>query len=314
MNKFDRVFSILILLQSKNVLTAKAISDKYQVSLRTVYRDINTLKTAGVPIIGDPGVGYSIMEGYRLPPMMFNEEEAASLLTAEKFIGKLTDAKTQANYRNAMIKIRSILRSSEKESIAKLDEAIAISDDNNWSNQDYLHDMFRSIASKQIIQIDYRKVDGDTTQRKLEAIGCYHQYNAWYLIAYCLTRNDYRTFKVNRIVNLNVLKEKYHTKHISLKEYIDRQDESWKEDKRFYAIEISFKYSLIEYAERRKYYFGFVEQYDDGSQVHMKFLNTSLDFIARWLLQFGDQAKAIAPVELVDRMKSLTSSLHNHYN
>ncbi len=314
MNKFDRVFSILILLQTRSILTAKDIAERFEISVRTVYRDINTLKSAGVPIIGDPGIGYSIMEGYRLPPMMFSEEEASALLTAEKFIGKLTDSKTQSNYRNAMIKIKSILRNSEKQSLAKLDDAIAISDDNNWSDQTYLQDMFGSIASKKIMKIEYRKIDGATTQRKVEAIGCYHQYNAWYLIAFCLARKDYRTFKVNRIVDLRVLDQVFNTEHISLQEYIDRQDASWKEDKRFHTIEIVFKFSLLEYAEKRKYYFGFIDQIVREDEVQMKFLNTSLDFVARWLLQFGDQATVLAPVELIDLMQSLTERLYKHYH
>ena len=314
MNKFDRVFSILILLQTTSILTAKDIAERFEISIRTVYRDINTLKTAGVPIIGDPGIGYSIMVGYRLPPMMFSEEEAAALLTAEKFIGKLTDEDTQNHYRNAMLKIKSILRSSEKQSLTKLDDAIAVSDNNNWGDQAYLQDLFSSIATKRVLEIEYRKADGTLSFRKLEAIGCYHQYNAWYLIAFCLERKDYRTFKVNRVKNLKVLDQTFAAEHITLKEYIDRQDDSWKEDKKFHAIEISFKLSLMEHAERRKYYFGFVEQTVKADEVHMKFQNTSLELLARWLLQFGDQAIALAPTELVDRMRSLTINLNKHYH
>ena len=121
MNKFDRVISTLVLLQTKKIMKASTISERFDISLRTVYRDINTLKTAGIPIIGDPGIGYSIMDGYRLPPIMFTEAEVASLLTAEKFIGKITDKDTQVYYSSAMTKIKAILRSSEKQSLAVLD-------------------------------------------------------------------------------------------------------------------------------------------------------------------------------------------------
>jgi predicted DNA-binding transcriptional regulator YafY len=76
MNKFDRITAILIHLQSKRLVTAQELSDRFEVSLRTIYRDIETLLNAGVPIIGEVGVGYSMMEGYRLPPIMFTQEEA----------------------------------------------------------------------------------------------------------------------------------------------------------------------------------------------------------------------------------------------
>jgi len=314
MNKFDRVFSILILLQTKKVLTAAMISDKFDISLRTVYRDINTLRNAGVPIIGDPGVGYSIMEGYRVPPMMFNESEASALLTAEKFIGKLTDKETQAHYQSAMLKIKSILRGSEKQSLSVLDDSIAISDNNNWSDQSFLQDMFRSVAARYVMEIEYRKVDGTVSKRKLEAIGCYHQFNTWYLIAYCQSRKDYRIFKADRIVNLKVLEEHFNTNHISLKDYIDQQDDSWKEKQKFYEIEVAFSKQYLEFAEKRKYYFGFVEQIIKEDWVHMKFFNDSIEYVARWIMQFGDQATAIAPIELVDRMKTLAADLNRHYN
>jgi len=199
MNKFDRVISTLVLLQTRKVIKAMTISERFDISLRTVYRDIRTLKNAGIPIIGDPGIGYSIMDGYRMPPIMFNEGEAAALLTAEKFIAKLKDQDTQDYYSSAMMKIKAILRSSEKQSLAVLDDSIAISDDNKWENKTYLQDIFKGIAAQRILNIDYQKADGSSSQRKLEPIGCYHQFNNWYLVAFCQLQNDYRTFKINRI-------------------------------------------------------------------------------------------------------------------
>ena len=149
MNKFDRVISTLVLLQTKRVIKAITISERFDISLRTVYRDISTLKNAGIPIIGDPGIGYSIMEGYRLTPIMFNEGEAAAMLTAEKFIGKITDQETQAYYSNAMMKVKAILRSAEKQSLSILDDSIAITNNQPSQNKAYLQDLLKSIAAKQ---------------------------------------------------------------------------------------------------------------------------------------------------------------------
>ena len=313
MNKFDRVISTLVLLQTKKIINAKIIAERFNISIRTVYRDISTLKNAGIPIIGDPGVGYSIMDGYRLPPIMFNKEETSSLLTAEKFIGKLTDQDTQTYYSNAMMKIKAILRSSEKQSLAVLDDSIAILDKNSWENKAYLQDIFKGLAAKHILNIQYQKADGTNSKRKLEPIGCYHQFNNWYLVAFCQLQEDYRTFKMNRIVNLQVLDQHFDTKHISLQHYINQQDEAWKEQQQFQMIEIAFKQTYINFAENRKYYFGFVEQTVKNDVVHMKFLNSSIEIIARWLLQFGDQATVLAPTELKDRLKTLATQLYEHY-
>jgi len=314
MNKFDRVISTLVLLQTKRIIKASTISERFDISLRTVYRDISTLKNAGIPIIGDPGIGYSIMDGYRLPPIMFNEGEAAAMLTAEKFIGKITDQETQAYYSNAMMKVKAILRSAEKQSLDILDDSIAITNNQPSQNKAYLQDLLKSIAAKHILRIEYQKADGTNSDRKLEPIGCYYQYNNWYLLAFCQLKQDYRTFKVNRILSLKVLEQQFDSKHINLKDYIDQQSESWKEEHQFQNIEIAFSHAFVKYAERSKHYFGFVGQTIEKDAVLMKFQNSSLEIVARWLLQFGDQATVIAPIALRDRIKTLATQLYKHYN
>src|ERR1700759_4320698 len=114
MNRIDRISAILIHLQSRRVVKASDIAERFGISLRTVYRDVKTLEEAGVPIIGEAGVGYSIMDGYRLPPVMFTKEEATAFLTAEKFVEKLTDAHTVAHHQSAMYKVKAVLRSADK--------------------------------------------------------------------------------------------------------------------------------------------------------------------------------------------------------
>src|SRR5699024_8506905 len=89
--RFDRIVAILIQLQSKKVIKAQELADRFQVSLRTIYRDIRSLETAGVPLYGEAGTGYSLMEGYRLPPVMFTREEAGSFVAAEKLMQHFTD-------------------------------------------------------------------------------------------------------------------------------------------------------------------------------------------------------------------------------
>lgn len=313
MKKFDRVISTLVLLQTKKIINATTISERFGISLRTVYRDINTLKNAGIPIIGDPGIGYSIMDGYRIPPIMFNEGEAAALLTAEKFIGRLTDAETLAYYSSAMMKIKAILKSNEKQSLAALDDSIVFSDQNSWESQAYLQQAFKSIANKSILSLQYQKADGTQSTRDLEPIGCYHNFNNWYLVAYCRLKKDYRTFKTNRILSLTVLDTHFERQHLSLQDYIDQQDAAWKEEQQLHTIEIAFNKSLIEFAEKRKYYFGFVNQKNENDVVHMKFVNSSIEIFSRWLIQFGDQASVIAPIELKDLLKTMVTNLHEHY-
>src|ERR1700722_7411008 len=126
MNRIDRVSAILIQLQSRRVVKASDIAERFGISLRTVYRDVKTLEEAGIPLIGEAGVGYSIMDGYRLPPVMFTREEATAFLTAEKFIEKLTETSTTAHHKSAMYKVRAILKTAEKDLLENMDGNIEV--------------------------------------------------------------------------------------------------------------------------------------------------------------------------------------------
>src|SRR6185312_6094803 len=126
MNRIDRLTAILIQLQSRRVVKAQDIAERFSISLRTVYRDIRTLEEAGIPLLGEAGVGYSIMDGYRLPPIMFTKEEATAFLTAEKLIEKFTDTSTEESYKSAMYKIKAVLRVTEKDYLENIDHHIEV--------------------------------------------------------------------------------------------------------------------------------------------------------------------------------------------
>ncbi len=314
MNKFDRIISILILLQSKKINTAATIAERFETSLRTVYRDINTLKNAGIPIIGDPGIGYSIMEGYRLPPVMFNEGEALSMLTAEKFMANIADHETQQHYQSAMTKIKAVLRSSEKQALDILDDSIAITPYKTEEHKPYLQDLFKSIAARLLLQITYKKTDGKMSERTLEPIGCYHRSNKWYLVAYCQQQKDYRTFKMNRIQKVILLDKTFNRTHINLQHYLEEQAKAWKEQQKAQVVEVLFDTSIVEFANRRKYYFGLIEEVQQERGVRMKFWSYSIEIFARWLMPFTDKAVVLKPNVLQDRIQELSKELYQHYH
>ena len=314
MNKFDRIISILILLQTKKIITAAIIAERFEISLRTVYRDINTLKNAGIPIIGDPGVGYSIMEGYRLPPIMFNEGEALSLLTAEKFMANITDHETQKHYSAAMTKIKAVLRSAEKEALDILDDSISIVPYKSEEQKPFLQELFKSIATRHLLQVTYGKADGTSSERMLEPIGCYHQSNNWYLVAYCQLKNDYRTFKMNRIQKLISLDKTFERPHINLQHYLEEQEKGKTAQKQDQVVEVLFDNTIVEHADRRKYYFGLIEEERKAEGVRMKFWGSPIELMARWLIPFTNKVKILHPKALQDRIQELSKELYEHYH
>ena len=122
--RLARLTAILTHLQSKRLITASELAKKHGVSIRTIYRDIRALKRSGVPIITEEGKGYTLIEGYHLPPVSFTESEANALITAEQLISRNRDASLIEQYRQAMTKIKAVLRHKEKDKAALLSERL----------------------------------------------------------------------------------------------------------------------------------------------------------------------------------------------
>ncbi|MDB5139592.1 MAG: hypothetical protein JWR12_1508 [Mucilaginibacter sp.] len=307
MNRIDRVSAILIQLQSRRVVKAIDIAERFGISLRTVYRDVKTLEEAGIPIIGEAGVGYSIMDGYRLPPVMFTREEATAFLTAEKFVEKLTDASTTEHYKSAMYKIRAILKTAEKNLLEDIDSKIEVLKSHSQlrvDNKDHIQTLLNSMAHKNIITIDYFASHSQQhTKRDIEPIGIFYKDSYWHLIAYCRMRSDYRDFRIDRIDNVLVTSRVFDNKHPTLKAYIAQTAK----DQELELVIIQVDKSITSHLEFQKYYSGFVSEKAIGDQIEMTFLTMSLEGFARWFMMFGDQAEIISPESLKERVSNLAA-------
>lgn len=307
MNRIDRVSAILIQLQSRRIVKASDIAGRFNISLRTVYRDVKTLEEAGIPIIGEAGVGYSIMEGYRLPPVMFTREEATAFLTAEKFVEKLTDVSTMNHHKSAMYKIRAILKTAEKNLLEDIDNKIEVIKSHsqlNVDNKDHIQTLLNSIAQKNVVTIDYfANHSQEHTKRDIEPVGIFYKESRWHLIAFCRMRNDYRDFRIDRINNLQVTAKVFDSKHPTLKAYIAQTAKEQELD----LVVIRVDRSVYAYLDYQKYYSGFVSEKAVGHQIEMTFLTNSLEGFARWFLMFGDQAEIISPDCLKERVADIAN-------
>lgn len=310
MNRIDRISAILIQLQSRRVVKAGDIAERFNISLRTVYRDIRTLEEAGIPLIGEAGVGYSIMDGYRLPPVMFTREEATAFLTAEKFVEKLTDATTNAQYQSAMYKVRAILKTTEKDALENLDGSIEVmksSQKRTGNNNDHIQTILDSIINKKVLCIDYFAWHSqEFTQRDVEPVGVVYLDSYWHLIAFCRLRNDYRDFRIDRIRKLVVTDTTYNkSKHPTLKAYIAQTAK----EKQLEMVVIKVDKEIYNYLDHQKYYSGFVSEKTIGNKIEMTFLTTSIEGFARWFMMFGDRAEIIKPDSLKDRVCAIIMAI-----
>jgi len=310
MNRIDRITAILIQLQSRKVVKAQDIADRFNISLRTVYRDVKTLEEAGIPVIGEAGVGYSIMDGYRLPPVMFTKEEATAFLTAEKFIGRYTDAAMGENYRSAMYKVRAVLRSTEKDMLENIEEFIEVmpqyGNGNNTAPDNVIETIIKSIAGKKQLRMHYKAATTqEATVRDVEPVGIFHLQGYWHMIAWCHMRNDYREFRADRVSRITVTDKEFTKGHPPLKEYLEKAHQKYA----LHEIVIQVHRSKARYLGRQKYNMGFVSETETGDYTEMTFLCASVDGFARWYLMLADHSRIVRPDSLKDTVKTLLAGI-----
>jgi predicted DNA-binding transcriptional regulator YafY len=221
--RLSRLTAILTQLQTKRLLTASELASKFSVSNRTIYRDIKALEQAGVPILTEDGKGYALMEGYRIPPVMFTESEANALITAEQLILKNKDASFVKEYSEAINKIKSVLRSNTKEKANLLSNRVVFrqnTDNDRTSN--YLSALQLALTNFNLSKIKYYSIEtNQTTERIIEPFAIYSTQENWLLIAFCRLRKDFRAFRLDRIQSLNVLTDKFEPHKITLQEYFE---------------------------------------------------------------------------------------------
>jgi len=303
--RFDRIVAILIQLQSKKIVKAQELAVRFEVSLRTIYRDIRTLEASGVPIYSEAGVGYALMEGYRLPPVMFTKEEVSSFIAAEKLMQKFTDPSLGNHYASAMYKLKSVLRSTDKDWLSNIDSSVVMQSGEplfNDNSPNTLAVLFESIAEKKQILLSYKTFDKEeTTTRNIEPVGVFHEHNCWYFLGYCHLRKDYRQFRTDRILEIKKTDGDFTIEHDSLETYLNKT-----ETIPTTKVRILIEKKIARYLAFERKYHGFVSEKEVGDKIEMTFMCRDLESgFPRWFLMFGDYATILEPEELKTRTLEL---------
>ncbi|NQX81849.1 MAG: YafY family transcriptional regulator [Flavobacteriaceae bacterium] len=221
-NRLSRLTAILIQLQTKRIVTASELANKFDISKRTIYRDIKALEQSGVPVLTEEGKGYTLMDGYKVPPVMFTEKQANALILAEQLVLKNKDASFVKDYSEAIDKIKSILRYSAKDkanllaSRTQYNEVI-----NQERNSNNLSDLQNALTNYNLVKIEYVNKEGAATKRLIEPFAILSGEN-WYLIAWCRLREEFRFFRLDRIQKAEILLENFEPYKMSLQEYFDK--------------------------------------------------------------------------------------------
>ena len=220
--RLSRLTAILTQLQTIRLLTASHLAEKFSVSVRTIYRDIRALEQAGVPILTEEGKGYTLMEGYRVPPIMFTEAQANALILAEQLVLKNKDASFVKDYSEAIEKIKAVLKYSVKDKANLLAERTRFDQNiNRKRNSNNLSDLQFPLTNFCLTKIDYTNEQNKTTTRLIEPFALLSTEN-WLLVAYCRLRKEFRFFRLDRIKKLEILTEKFEPHAMTLQEYFDK--------------------------------------------------------------------------------------------
>ena len=223
MNRIDRLLGIITFLQSNKNISVDLIAEKYDISIRTVYRDLKALDEIGIPITYDANRGYYIIGGFFLPPLHLTKDEANALILISSLSKIFADSQTEKNVENAINKIKSVLQYTDQEIVNKFHSQIKINSKNAlFESKNLLIEIQNSIINEYILRIEYINNKNKTSRREIESIGLTFYSNQWHLIAWCWKRKAYRDFKLKKISSVISIGEKFRKdNHFNINEYIN---------------------------------------------------------------------------------------------
>lgn len=298
MNRTDRLLAIVLELQRKRHQRAEDLAATFETSRRTIYRDILALCESGVPIVAQPGLGYSLPKGYFLPPVSFSTDEATMLLLGNEFVADSFDAQYRAAAHSAGRKIEAVLSDKLRDEVNDLRRSIAFVTPETLTRhatRSILAQLRRSIVEHKTIRFRYRtrySQDGKSAEntREVDPYGLWHYGDSWYLIGHCHLRNDIRNFKADRISNLEVLDRAF-----------DRPPgfkiEPPEKDDRRLIVRALFDREIASWVlETRSYYIDRTEDTADGLLVVMR--ARVEEELFHWLMSWGAHVRVLEPESL----------------
>jgi predicted DNA-binding transcriptional regulator YafY len=288
MNRIDRLFGILLFLQAKRRLRIEELARKFEVSQRTIYRDMAALGEMGVPITMTWGEGYELLEGFYLPPLVFTHGEAMALVLGARMLALQSSGSTMTSAEQALAKLMTVLPQRTRRQVEQQAAIIQFIVPKQRFNLDdpRLVDLQRSIHEQQVIQITYHSYNrNEVTQRQVEPLELTYSDGSWYVRGYCRLRQAIREFRLERIDELRVLDEHFQTRDIE------------PESATQFAVRVRFDNAVVRWVSERQHY-AFREQIITPEGTVMVYYPDTLDEMKAWLLSWGASAEVLAPAEL----------------
>ncbi|MEL6149252.1 MAG: YafY family protein [Chloroflexota bacterium] len=285
MNRIDRLFATLLLLQQNKRVRAVDLAERFDISDRTVYRDMNALIEMGVPVVSLPGEGYELLASFHLPPVMLTQDEATALFIAARMMMHVGEGRIALFAETALKKITAALSPDLQAEVAKMARLIEFYPAQNRLNLDTPHllTLLEAIEAQTAVKITYRGYqESGITERVVEPHFLMVGDGAWYLNGYCHLRHDMRTFRLNRITSLEVTQDKFQRRIM-----IPQRPQT-------ITVKVRFEETLIPHVHEKQHYAFSHEETPDVLVYHVH----TLDEIQNWILGFGASAEVLEPNDL----------------
>ncbi len=299
--KIERLIGILSLLLQKDSVTATEISEKFEVSRRTVYRDIDDLCRAGIPVctVQGKGGGISVMNGYKIDKTLLTENDMTEIIAALNALDSISNGK---KYRRLMDKL-----SVSKAEMVNTDNCIMI-DLSSWDKCLFADkiDLIRcAVSEKRKISFHYFSPSGESN-RVIEPYHIIFQWSSWYVWGWCTNRNDYRMFKLTRIVDLTLTDEFYEKRDIP--KYIpDKLQHTKGGITATIKFDNTLKWRIIDD-------FGADQlKFDKDGNIILHFTWSDTQSFYQYIMTFGDKAEIIEPEEFRDEFSRILKRIYSKY-
>lgn len=317
MKRLDRLQGILIALQSRTVVRAEDLARQYDVSVRTIYRDIRSLEESGIPLAAEAGVGYSLVQGYTLPPVHLTGEEAEHLLLAEKLLSATADHTTQRLVSSALHKIRAVLKTDDKSSVEYLEHRLIVKPTTHGLpiGPNVLSTIIDALRTSTRVDITYFSNSTQrTSQRSIEPVGIVFYAQHWHALAWCCQRSAYRDFRIDRILDARRTDERFSpARHPMPSELAGRFH--FDELPTPMEIIIDVHESTIPLLTDMRRLFGFV---DEGATHNgwrlMTFRPDFPDYFLCFLLGHGTAIRVVAPDSFREQLATRALEIADHHS
>ncbi len=306
MKQMDRRLLILMRLRAEAPVRAADLAEECGCSVRTVYRDIDALCQAGVPVASLPGEGYRLVEGYHLPPIAFTAEEAVQLLLGSDLALGLGTAAQREAARAAAAKVEAVLRPETRREVDRLRERIRVSP---WMQQEaspWLPLLHQAVIHDRVLRLRYHSFTSDeVTERQVEPYFLVFYGNDWHLVGYCRLREGMRDFRAGRIREAEVLAEGFERPETVRPE----PDEDGPPPQ---EVHVWLEASIVPWARESPAYGFQREEPTEGGSVFV-YHARDLRRLLPWVLSWGASARVLEPPEVVSRIRREAEAIAQGY-